>query len=170
MEWFNINKIKLLPNGIISLVLNVEIFGSWEYSLTYFLIWHKTFIMDFCPKAPTPTALKQPTHTQKITHQQCSVSCANWKQIENTKTAHDNTVQYTCLLFLRMLNRLQTTVNDVYQTIMINLWHEKFWLMAFRWWRSFWHRKVFRGWRWPLNIASGLLVPDAPGTYPHEND
>ena len=64
-----------------------------------------------------------------------------------------------------------------YKTIMINLWHETFWLMAFHWWRSIWHRKVFCGWRWPLNIAStriddssGLLVPHAPGTYPHEKD
>ena len=46
--------------------------------------------MDFGPKAPTPTALKQPTHTQKSTHQQRSVSCANLKKIENT--AHENTV------------------------------------------------------------------------------
>ena len=36
--------------------------------------------MDFGPKAPTPTALKQPTHTQKSTHQQRSVSCANLKK------------------------------------------------------------------------------------------
>ena len=50
--------------------------------------------MDFGPKAPTPTALKQPTHTQKSTHQQRSVSCANLKKkllvkIENTKTCED---------------------------------------------------------------------------------
>ena len=36
--------------------------------------------MDFGPKAPTPTALKQPIHTQKSIHQQHSVSCVNLKK------------------------------------------------------------------------------------------
>ena len=64
--------------------------------------------MDFGCKAPTPTALKQPTHTQKSTHQQHSVSCVNLKKkllvkIENTKTC-----EHLCC---QLLNRLQTTVS-----------------------------------------------------------
>ena len=37
-----------------------------------------------------------------------------------------NILAYLAQNILWMLKRLQTTVNDVYKTITINLWHESF--------------------------------------------
>ena len=115
--------------------------------------------MDFSPKAPTPTALKQPTHTQKRAHQQRSVVVWIWKKLKIQKQLtriQFNILAYLAQNILWMLNRLQTTVNDVYKTIMINLWHESFWLMAFRWWRRF---SMDEDGRWILHLVCWFPMP-----------
>ena len=92
-------------------------------------IWHKTFIMDFGPKASTPTALKQPTQVH-INNVQLVVQI--WKKLKiQLMRIQFNIFAYLAHNILWMLNRLQTTVNDVYKTIRINLW-----LKVFDWWLS----------------------------------
>ena len=132
----------------------MEIFGSQEYSILNILIWHKTFRNDFSPKAPTPTTLKQPTQVH-INNVQIVVRI--WKKLKiQLMRIQFNILAYLAQNILWMLNRLQTTVIDVYEIIKINLWHESFWLMAFHWWIRF---SVDEDGHWILHLVCWFPMP-----------
>ena len=82
-------------------------------SQSYSNVSFTSIILNFGPKAPTPTALKQPTHTQKSTHQQCSVSCVNLKKKLLVKNENTKTCEHLCCQMLKIITTFSYCTHKV---------------------------------------------------------